>query len=98
MIRRPPKSTRCTTLFPYTTLFRSPRQCCGPSICATVSPPKPLRRCLSPRSEEHTSEHQSLYTISYAVFCLTKKRKAQEGEREGGEGRERGKERKAAQV
>src|SRR3546814_6165864 len=83
MIRRPPRSTRTDTLFPYTTLFRSLRdrraaefeihlsgqpdawqfrlggQCCG------------LRNLH--RSEEHTSELQSLMRISYAVFCLKKK-------------------------
>src|SRR6187200_3546532 len=68
MIRRPPRSTLCQTLFPYTTLFRSPRwrarrsprRACGSG---------PLRR-----SEEHTSELQSPDTISYAVFCLKKKK------------------------
>src|SRR6187397_3260936 len=66
MIRRPPRSTRCTTLFPYTTLFRSPAR--------PGDVPHPGRRPPSHRrSEEHTSELQSLYTISYAVFCLKKK-------------------------
>src|SRR3546814_11615495 len=83
MIRRPPRSTRTDTPFPYTTLFRSP-------------PPKPPPPGLAPltrrmkrgvargkqaidarldlhRSEEHTSELQSLMRISYAVFCLKKK-------------------------
>src|SRR3546814_10471853 len=121
MIRRPPRSTRTDTLFPYTTLFRSPLE-----LSPTFSKPErfPLRlvghaihscrRCRSsasaraglrqdvrgnereglqrpridrhrcpipwsalcralPRSEEHTSEIQSLMRISYAVFCLTKK-------------------------
>src|SRR6056297_3680159 len=64
MIRRPPRSTRTDTLFPYTTLFRStpyPR----PRWSA-----HPGQWC---RSEEHTSELQSLRRISYAVFCLKKK-------------------------
>src|SRR3546814_13063011 len=77
MIRRPPRSTRTDTLFPYTTLFRSdaPIHFPGPfwkqpifgislfSILAIVL-----------RSEEHTSELQSLMRISYAVFCLKKKK------------------------
>src|SRR3546814_6660711 len=76
MIRRPPRSTRTDTLFPYTTLFRSgsasPRG-------GTTPPPDctPAARIPSPpwrarRSEEHTSELQSLMRISYAVFCLKK--------------------------
>src|SRR3546814_4371002 len=101
MIRRPPRSTRTDTLFPYTTLFRSP---CGwgaawplssgselasaslwlatddadtPSSQAMVSAPcatipSPSERMS--RSEEHTSELQSLMRISYAVFCLKKKK------------------------
>src|SRR3546814_6064838 len=97
MIRRPPRSTRTDTLFPYTTLFRSIR--CGPhdahpgreGSCLAVraesaerrntgshrslsrhdeGPPRPFHRS---RSEEHTSELQSLMRISYAVFCLKKK-------------------------
>src|SRR3546814_5473238 len=81
MIRRPPRSTRTDTLFPYTTLFRSHRY-----IIFTLSPPlssqcafPPLSsshqasRCWT-RSEEHTSELQSLMRISYAVFCLKKKK------------------------
>src|SRR5213076_3629951 len=68
MIRRPPRSTRLVTLFPYTTLFRSR----SPPGCAWS--PAPPRRCRA-RSEEHTSELQSLPTISYAVFCLKKKKK-----------------------
>src|SRR3546814_3246374 len=78
MIRRPPRSTRTDTLFPYTTLFRSPSgsklprhrghmhtldTCSGPAA-------QPLQEA---RSEEHTSELQSLMRISYAVFCLKKK-------------------------
>src|SRR3546814_1352652 len=86
MIRRPPRSTRTDTLFPYTTLFRSAaasgggkaggtapalRQCpkCGE---AGMIKQEGCDLCLS-RSEEHTSELQSLMRISYAVFCLKKK-------------------------
>src|SRR6187397_3537260 len=69
MIRRPPRSTRCTTLFPYTTLFRSAR---APDAVSDPFGERGRRR--SCRSEEHTSELQSLYTISYAVFCLKKKK------------------------
>src|SRR3546814_2351137 len=71
MIRRPPRSTRTDTLFPYTTLFRSPRRCghSPPTPRSDRSPP-PRSAC---RSEEHTSELQSLMRISYAVFCLKKK-------------------------
>src|SRR3546814_9175152 len=105
MIRRPPRPTRTDTLFPYTTLFRSPAWRgrdrkrislakvpafagassalwgkAGPGLlspatgldgavprCAAAAPPP------SNRSEEHTSELQSLMRISYAVFCLKKK-------------------------
>src|SRR3546814_1439799 len=78
MIRRPPRSTRTDTLFPYTTLFRSPG--CSPTsmIRAAFGPSpahlehQPLDR-VPDRSEEHTSELQSLMRISYAVFCLKKK-------------------------
>src|SRR3546814_2701528 len=79
MIRRPPRSTRTDTLFPYTTLFRSH---CSPSSPAsgtsarwTHSPSVPTAPppWASRRSEEHTSELQSLMRISYAVFCLKKK-------------------------
>src|SRR3546814_8952596 len=125
MIRRPPRSTRTDTLFPYTTLFRSPAVCgfalglreglslreagewlsapmvanlvCG--RCAGRSLPglldehqdrtsfglsfgirrpettSPSSTITSRRSEEHTSELQSLMRISYAVFCLKKKKK-----------------------
>src|SRR3546814_7179192 len=85
MIRRPPISTRTCTLFPYTTLFRSQlpfrhalcdldRLGDGRSL--------PFRHCRrrcrrdepGPRSEEHTSELQSLMRIPYAVFCLKKKK------------------------
>src|SRR3546814_5280645 len=73
MIRRPPRSTRTDTLFPYTTLFRS-----SPSSTLTVAPsgtsPRRIKSASgSCRSEEHTSELQSLMRISYAVFCLKKK-------------------------
>src|SRR3546814_3149023 len=79
MIRRPPRSTRTDTLFHYTTLFRSPR------TAARRAPPgrrprqahERVRRLNAPRSEEHTSELQSLMRISYAVFCLKKKHTAQ---------------------
>src|SRR3546814_2200167 len=100
MIRRPPRSTRTDTLFPYTTLFRSlegnllalvqptqPGALDGRDVHEHVRPAavrldepvtlgavEPLhgsdRHC---RSEEHTSELQSLMRISYAVFCLKKK-------------------------
>src|SRR3546814_5867155 len=101
MIRRPPRSTRTDTLFPYTTLFRSPPRSCQASrgilkssLDASVSSGRRLvkirrlrgavwatqRRlsrlmAVSMRSEEHTSELQSLMRISYAVFCLKKKKK-----------------------
>src|SRR3546814_8473257 len=91
MIRRPPRSTRTDTLFPYTTLFRSPLL--SPHIHSPLQPhhphrvvhdvllPEEVRGCQSfrsggdpgIRSEEHTSELQSLMRISYAVFCLKKK-------------------------
>src|SRR3546814_5555629 len=102
MLRRPPRSTRTDTLFPYTTLFRSQEQpasgaveeACrhGPPVaalwwrshrlpsaadgksCASV-PADCLEGANSAvRSEEHTSELQSLMRISYAVFCLKKKK------------------------
>src|SRR3546814_6817490 len=91
MIRRPPRSTRTDTLFPYTTLFRS-----AYTRCQKCGRPHSVYRkfglcriCLremahagelpgvtksSWRSEEHTSELQSLMRISYAVFCLKKKK------------------------
>src|SRR3546814_2031206 len=114
MIRRPPRSTRTNTLFPYTTLFRSLAVAFGPSIavdhisfdvrkgetlglvgesgCGKSTTALALMRLLREariegvarlggedlmvldRSEEHTSELQSLMRISYAVFCLKKKR------------------------
>src|SRR5881392_522951 len=71
MIRRPPRSTQRTTLFPYTTLSRS-----APDQRAVQYRDRPRqagRPHAAPRSEEHTSELQSLCVISYAVFCLKKK-------------------------
>src|SRR3546814_5301381 len=93
MIRRPPRSTRIDTLFPYTTLFRStellvveqpservdrtvdvvddePRLAVHDRLVRTAAAPRHRRH----RSEEHTSELQSLMRISYAVFCLKKKK------------------------
>src|SRR3546814_2441807 len=103
MIRRPPRSTRTDTLFPYTTLFRSTpvskpwdrgsRSRVTSPPTAPAQPPQraqyngindaALPRSTNPhradhhddRSEEHTSELQSLMRISYAVFCLKKKNK-----------------------
>src|SRR3546814_7816545 len=70
MIRRPPRSTRTDTLFPYTTLFRSSASWCPPADrTSRKSTSTDIRR-----SEEHTSELQSLMRISYAVFCLKKKK------------------------
>src|SRR3546814_3137824 len=89
MIRRTPRSTRTDTLFPYTTLFRSllRRMRRGLNVRETRLVPRrgrsPSARRLDqappvgpdpPRSEEHTSELQSLMRISYAVFCLKKKK------------------------
>src|SRR3546814_14483785 len=86
MIRRPPRSTRTDTLFPYTTLFRSPpsrvrsvRRARGATrrdgvTAAGDGRDRDDRRGFG-RSEEHTSELQSLMRISYAVFCLKKKKK-----------------------
>src|SRR3546814_9440596 len=97
MIRRPPRSTRTDTLFPYTTLFRSAMF--GVKGAGIFKPPRDQRRRHElgvieheqflgriahgggvvdhQRSEEHTSELQSLMRISYAVFCLKKKKKTQ---------------------
>src|SRR3546814_3544999 len=84
MIRRPPRSTRTDTLFPYTTLFRSAqREGRGRllDLRRARDAPRPGRRNgdrkgeaprRAQRSEEHTSELQSLMRISYAVFCLKK--------------------------
>src|SRR3546814_12361472 len=82
MIRRPPISTRTDTLFPYTTLFRSRRRGVAarpprrPAVQGRAghSRARPRRPAAGDqRSEEHTSELQSLMRISYAVFCLKKK-------------------------
>src|SRR3546814_10040322 len=98
MLRRPPRSTRTDTLFPYTTLFRSKRghiACFQPTILkypvglirifviagknhvATHQQLIGLAQAIfkTQRSEEHTSELQSLIRNSYAVFCLKKKNK-----------------------
>src|SRR3546814_20419210 len=98
MIRRPPRSTRTDTLFPYTRLFRSLGSACCSGIgrmrrSSCTFPAKHVAACdpceggidafaavdmqdkgrlRRKRSEEHTSELQSLMRISYAVFCLTK--------------------------
>src|SRR3546814_6839732 len=101
MIRRPPRSTRTDTLFPYTTLFRSladdvssrdrtagrvgtpksaawtgngKRPRCRGCIVGARRVAAGARRGPDRRSEEHTSELQSLMRISYAVFCLKKKK------------------------
>src|SRR3546814_17020637 len=107
MIRRPPRSTRTDTLFPYTTLFRSSKQLeiFPDAVCETATRVDWLSHTTAPtpeqsqlaadllvalgyigalvepsfkvgclRSEEHTSELQSLMRISYAVFCWKKKR------------------------
>src|SRR3546814_2410135 len=83
MIRRPPRSTRTDTLFPYTTLFRSKELDADDGELTRTRKVRrgfiaerylPLIDALySGRSEEHTSELQSLMRISYAVFCLKKK-------------------------
>src|SRR3546814_2578204 len=104
MIRRPPRSTRTDTLFPYTTLFRSAvapidRDLTGPDFAADrrrgipavaaaigkarfhaighfgieADGSRKRTGAVHPRSEEHTSELQSLMRISYAVFCLKQK-------------------------
>src|SRR3546814_7767698 len=102
MIRRPPRSTRTDTLFPYTTLFRSAfvraaeAEAVGQIWNLGASNPQSVNRLVellegpvtylpkrpgepdctwADRSEEHTSELQSLMRISYAVFCLKKKKK-----------------------
>src|SRR3546814_2659255 len=72
MIRRPPRSTRTDTLFPYTTLFRSGGGG-GSDYSYGYQAPQAPREKEQDRSEEHTSELQSLMRISYAVFCLKKK-------------------------
>src|SRR3546814_2193793 len=99
MTRRPPRSTRTDTLFPYTTLFRSPATRASLRAAIGDTPPSGVARdpqaagfrlqslhwttkkaaaqyrTSTGRSEEHTSELQSLMRISYAVFCLKKKKK-----------------------
>src|SRR3546814_3413249 len=103
MIRRPPRSTRTDTLFPYTTLFRSLGHCAlyaGGGKCQSIELlgiatqsqlvtqrvagevhgnlavfERSVGQQTDYRSEEHTSELQSLMRISYAVFCLKKKKK-----------------------
>src|SRR3546814_4230457 len=77
MIRRPPRSTRTDTLFPYTTLFRSPlhRRLPRGQAVETMHGYSDGGWWVQDRSEEHTSELQSLMRISYAVFCLKKKTK-----------------------
>src|SRR3546814_9646906 len=94
MIRRPPRSTRTDTLFPYTTLFRSigymapsawqrvklgallwvreNLSCVGDGIWRYAADGSKIEMLHNDRSEEHTSELQSLMRISYAVFCLKK--------------------------
>src|SRR3546814_6735566 len=83
MIRRPPRSTRTDTLFPYTTLFRSElpthlldHRTAGPADGLHAEGAEQVRQHAADeqRSEEHTSELQSLMRISYAVFCLKKKK------------------------
>src|SRR3546814_10215746 len=106
MIRRPPRSTRTDTLFPYTTLFRSRtwKPLCRNNLSVLVSSnhrnesapcrggfcqssirrsgqcnlrKTDIRYSSTDRSEEHTSELQSLMRTSYAVFCLKKKKHKQ---------------------
>src|SRR3546814_3283721 len=100
MIRLPPRSTLTDTLFPYTTLFRSPAAAATnaapdetlnrlapsppvptistrydrPSTCTGVTSSRITSTAAVIRSEEHTSELQSLMRISYAVFCLKQKK------------------------
>src|SRR3546814_11942898 len=89
MIRRPPRSTRTDTLFPYTTLFRSasdrirvrgalalrvrPASQCREDRLRSLGVQASAAVVVEGRSEEHTSELQSLMRISYAVFCLKQK-------------------------
>src|SRR6184192_4906657 len=81
MIRRPPISTRRLTLFPYTTLFRSASNglTLGNLMIAGFPDAIYNRAGRDARSEEHTSELQSPLDISYAVFCLKKKKKKKIG-------------------
>src|SRR3546814_1273405 len=98
MIRRPPRSTRTDTLFPYTTLFRSAARDARDRVAGEHLPAEApdgavqglqeLQRvhvAIAPavRSEEHTSELQSLMRISYAVFCLKKKNRQNKLTRNG---------------
>src|SRR3546814_8948222 len=97
MLRRPPRSTRTDTLFPYTTLFRSVFSHAAASGLSDLGLDRAHRafaflethawdrdgggwfhRLRRSRSEEHTSELQSLMRISYAVFCLKKKNNVQQ--------------------
>src|SRR3546814_5855001 len=73
MIRRPPRSTRTDTLFPYTTLFRSKPHAAARPLRHQHQALAIMNQEFPARSEEHTSELQSLMRISYAVFCLKKK-------------------------
>src|SRR5213083_3431878 len=74
MIRRPPRSTQQRTLFPYTTLFRSPHRAkSSVAFGVGLSNVEGVAGHSIARSEEHTSELHSLAVISYAVFCLKKK-------------------------
>src|SRR3546814_7156796 len=78
MIRLPPRSTRTDTLFPYTTLFRSlwsKDSVASDWVRDEAARGRARQRLVPLRSEEHTSELQSLMRISYAVFCLKKKTK-----------------------
>src|SRR5216117_2543458 len=73
MIRQPPRSTQGGALFPYTTLFRSAAG--SPDVVRSGAPHGEelvARPGILLRSEAHTSELQSPFLISYAVFCLTK--------------------------
>src|SRR6056297_3807281 len=74
MIRRPPRSTRTDTLFPYTTLFRSRSTSAARCRVSGRYGATTTRAARGARSEEHTSELQSLRRSSYAVFCLKKKK------------------------
>src|SRR3546814_4288261 len=80
LVLRPPRATRTDTLFPYTTLFRARRSAAvrGPGCRDAQRPPLPpaARPGAGWRSEEHTSELQSLMRLSYAVFCLNNKHTA----------------------
>src|SRR6056297_2181058 len=80
MIRRPPRSTRTDTLFPYTTLFRAALALrLFPDVRGIPDPDAGKARACRGRSEEHTSELQSLRRTSYAVFCVKQKTRALTG-------------------